>query len=35
MPNAPYCKVTFKTCRNPACRRPFIVVASLARDCKE
>jgi hypothetical protein len=35
MAEAPYCKVTFKTCRNPACGRPYVVVAALAGGCKE
>ncbi len=31
---APFCKVTYKTCRNPDCRRVFVVVAALRGGCE-
>ncbi len=31
---APYCKVTYKTCRNPDCRRVFVMVAAPRGGCE-
>ncbi len=33
MPDAPYCKVTYSTCRNPDCGRIIVVVAR--RGCEK
>lgn len=35
MREAPYCRVTYKTCKNPNCRRAFAIVARSGGACEK